>query len=129
MLAIKYFSPKDTHLLVDNLKQKGFSAANITDVILTHLHFDHAGGAVSLNENTILNPTFPKATYWSNEIQWESAVHPNKKEAPSFIKDDFIPLQTSRQLKFIPYTQTISLIYLFQKLIFLDLLWFVSMSL
>ncbi|MDP4914133.1 MAG: MBL fold metallo-hydrolase, partial [Saprospiraceae bacterium] len=71
---IKYFSPKDTHLLVDNLKQKGFSASDITDVILTHLHFDHAGGAVSLNEDTLLYPTFPKATYWSNEIQWESAV-------------------------------------------------------
>jgi glyoxylase-like metal-dependent hydrolase (beta-lactamase superfamily II) len=103
---IKYFSPKDTHLLVDNLKQKGFSASDITDVILTHLHFDHAGGAVSLNENNLFSPTFPNATYWSNAIQWESAVHPNIKEAPSFIKDNFIPLQTSEQLKFIPCTDS-----------------------
>lgn len=103
---IKYFSPKDTHLLVDILKQKGFSAADITDVILTHLHFDHAGGAVSLNENNLLFPTFPNATYWSNAIQWESAVHPNIKEAPSFIKNNFIPLQTSGQLKFIPCTDS-----------------------
>jgi glyoxylase-like metal-dependent hydrolase (beta-lactamase superfamily II) len=103
---IKYFSPKDTHLLVDNLKQKGFSASDITDVILTHLHFDHAGGAISLNENNLPFPTFSNATYWSNAIQWESAVHPNIKEAPSFIKDNFIPLQTSGQLKFIPCTDS-----------------------
>jgi len=99
---IRYFSPKDSHLLVDNLKQKGFSISDITDVILTHLHFDHAGGAVSINENNLLFPTFPKATYWSNPIHWESAVNPNIKEAPSFIKDNFIPLQTAGQLKFIP---------------------------
>ncbi len=99
---IKYFSPNDTYLLVYNLKQNGFSTSDITDVILTHLHFDHAGGAVSLNENNLLFPTFPKATYWSNAIQWESAVNPNIKEAPSFIKDNFIPLQTSGQLQFIP---------------------------
>lgn len=102
---IKHFSPKDTHLLVDNLSQKGFSASDITDVILTHLHFDHAGGAVSLNEESILFPTFPLATYWSNSIHWESAVHPSIKEAPSFIKDNFIPLHTSGQIKFIPFTE------------------------
>jgi glyoxylase-like metal-dependent hydrolase (beta-lactamase superfamily II) len=99
---IKYFSPNDTHLLVYKLKQNGFSTSDITDVILTHLHFDHVGGAVSLNEKNLLFPTFPKATYWSNAIQWESAVNPNIKEAPSFIKDNFIPLQTSGQLQFIP---------------------------
>jgi len=103
---IRYFSPKDSHLLVDNLKHKGFSTSDITDVILTHLHFDHAGGAVSLNENNLLFPTFPKATYWSNSIHWESAVYPNIKEAPSFIKDNFIPLQTAGQLKFIPYSDS-----------------------
>lgn len=102
----RYFFPKDTHLLVCNLKQKGFSTLDITDVILTHLHFDHAGGAVSLIGDNILFPTFPKATYWSNSIHWESAVHPTIKEAPSFIKDNFIPLQTSGQLKFIPYTDS-----------------------
>jgi glyoxylase-like metal-dependent hydrolase (beta-lactamase superfamily II) len=98
---IKYFSPNDTHLLVYNLKQNGFSTSDITDVILTHLHFDHAGGAVSLNENNLLFPTFPKATYWVSDIQWNAAVNPNIKEAPSFIKDNFIPLQTSGQLQFI----------------------------
>lgn len=103
---IKYYSPKDTHLLVDNLRQKGFSASDITDVILTHLHFDHAGGAVSLDEKGVLFPTFPKATYWSNSIHWESAVYPNIKEAPSFIKDNFIPLHASGQLKFIPFTES-----------------------
>ena len=75
-------------------------------MILTHLHFDHAGGAVSLNENNLLSPTFPNATYWSNAIHWENAIHPNIKEAPSFIKDNFIPLQTSGQLKFIPCTDS-----------------------
>lgn len=103
---IKYFSPKNTHYLVDNLNLKGFSTTDITDVILTHLHFDHAGGAVSLNKENLLFPTFPKATYWSNSMHWESAIHPNIKEAPSFIKDNFIPFQKTGQLKFIPFSDS-----------------------
>jgi glyoxylase-like metal-dependent hydrolase (beta-lactamase superfamily II) len=101
---IRFFSPKNTGLLIDNLTSKGFSTSDVTDVILTHLHFDHAGGAVRYDENNVLIPTFPKATYWSNATHWESALHPNLKEAPSFIKDNFIPLQESGQLKFIPCT-------------------------
>ena len=91
--------------LQKSIEKLGFKCEDITDVILTHLHFDHVGGAVCIKDNQ-LSLSFPKATYWSNEIQWESAVHPNKKEAPSFIKDDFIPLQTSGQLKFIPCTDS-----------------------
>jgi glyoxylase-like metal-dependent hydrolase (beta-lactamase superfamily II) len=99
---IKHFSPLNTHLLLDNLHKKGFSSEDITDVILTHLHFDHVGGAICLNEENRSVPAFPKANYWVSDIQWNAAVNPTIKEAPSFIKDNFIPLKTSGQLQFIP---------------------------
>jgi glyoxylase-like metal-dependent hydrolase (beta-lactamase superfamily II) len=68
----------------------------ITDVFLTHLHFDHCGGAMVGN-----NPTFKNATYWSNEIHWNSAIHPNPKEKNSFLKENFIDLPIS----FIPHQE------------------------
>jgi len=100
---IKHFSPSNTHLLAENLLKNGFSVEDITDVILTHLHFDHAGGAISLNDDNISIPTFPNATYWSNSIHWHSAVNPNIKEAPSFLKENFLPLQDWNRINFIPF--------------------------
>ena len=97
---IKYFSPKDTHLLVDNLKQKGFSASDITDVILTHLHFDHVGGAVN-DENGTLKLALPNATYWVSAPHWETATNPNRREKASFLKENIMPLMESGQLKLI----------------------------
>ncbi len=83
--------------LLESLKEKNISPEDITDVILTHLHFDHCGGAV----NRDLQPTFPNATYWTSKEHWEWAIHPNAREKASFLKENLLPLQEHGVLKFI----------------------------
>lgn len=83
------------------LGEKGFSPEQVTDVFLTHLHFDHCGGAVK-KESGRLVPAFPNATYWSNEKHWRWATNPNDREKASFLKENILPLQESGQLNFIP---------------------------
>ena len=99
----KFFSHYYLHgegELMKSLNQLGFSADDITDVILTHLHFDHCGGAVNLTNEKLI-PAFPKATYWSTAKHWEWAINPNNREKASFLKENFVPLQEHGQLKFI----------------------------
>lgn len=79
---------------------------DITDVFLTHLHFDHCGGAVSKDSEGKLVPTFPKAVYWSNERHWEWASNPNERERASFLKENFIPLQEHSKIRFIESDKT-----------------------
>lgn len=93
-----YLNGDDT--MDKSLAAKGFSRADITDVFLTHLHFDHCGGAIT-REGDKLIPAFPNATYWSNERHWEWAVNPNDREKASFLKENILPIQQSGQLKFI----------------------------
>jgi glyoxylase-like metal-dependent hydrolase (beta-lactamase superfamily II) len=83
-----------------SLAKHGFHRDDITDVFLTHLHFDHVGGAVR-RENDQLTPAFKNATYWSNKKHWDWAVFPNEREKASFLKENIIPIQESGQLKFI----------------------------
>jgi glyoxylase-like metal-dependent hydrolase (beta-lactamase superfamily II) len=93
-----YLHGKDT--LESSLAAKGFSAKDITDVLLTHLHFDHVGGAVQ-RVNDRLEPAFPHAVYWSNATHWQAAVQPNAREKASFLKENILPIRESGQLKFI----------------------------
>ncbi len=86
--------------LDSSLKKQGFNKDDITDVFLTHLHFDHVGGAV-VRENEKLIPAFKNATYWSSEKHWNWALYPNDREKASFLKENILPLQESGQLKFI----------------------------
>jgi glyoxylase-like metal-dependent hydrolase (beta-lactamase superfamily II) len=92
------------HLQGDNLdtslSNKGFHRDDITDVILTHLHFDHCGGSVN-REGDKLVPAFKNATYWSNEKHWDWAIHPNDREKASFLKENILPIQEWGQQKFI----------------------------
>ena len=83
------------------LKPLGFHSTDITDVFLTHLHFDHVGGALSGKQDAIV-PTFANAVYWSNEAHWNWAIAPNAREKASFLKENLLPLQQSGQLKYIP---------------------------
>jgi len=83
-----------------SLAAKGFSRNDITDVFLTHLHFDHCGGAIVRKGDQLL-PAFTNATYWSNEKHWDWAVNPNAREKASFLKENILPIQESGQLKFI----------------------------
>ena len=89
-----------TNGVVEALKLKGFSTDDITDVFLTHLHFDHCGGSIKREGNRLV-PTFKNATYWSNERHWKWATQPNDREKASFLKDNILPIKESGQLKFI----------------------------
>ncbi len=93
-----YLHGNDT--LDSSLARHGFSRADITDVFLTHLHFDHCGGSI-VREGDKLVPAFANATYWSNEQHWNWAVQPNDREKASFLKENILPIQESGQLKFI----------------------------
>ncbi len=86
--------------LTTSLNALGFSEADITDMFLSHLHFDHCGGGVK-KVGEKLQLTFPNATYWSNEDHWEWATKPNAREKASFLKENILPIQESGHLKFV----------------------------
>lgn len=93
-----YLHGDDT--LDSSLAALGFNRSDITDVFLTHLHFDHCGGAIERQGNQ-LRPVFQNANYWSNEKHWDWAVNPNDREKASFLKENILPIQESGQLKFV----------------------------
>ncbi|MBC8111364.1 MAG: MBL fold metallo-hydrolase [Verrucomicrobia bacterium] len=99
----KFFSHYYLHgeaTLLKSIEKAGFSADEITDVVLTHLHFDHVGGAVSCNaDKTRFFPTFKNAIYHTNQQHWDWAMHPNPREKASFLQENLLPLQESGQLK------------------------------
>jgi glyoxylase-like metal-dependent hydrolase (beta-lactamase superfamily II) len=93
-----YLHGDDT--LDKSLAAHGFNRDSITDVFLTHLHFDHCGGAI-VREGERLVPAFKNATYWSNPYHWEWATEPNDREKASFLKENILPIQESGQLKWV----------------------------
>lgn len=95
-----HYQPSETKSIAECLAMHGFTTNDITDVLLTHLHFDHVGGAVKL-ENGELKLALPNATYWVSAPHWETAIHPNRREKASFLKENIMPLQESGQLKLI----------------------------
>lgn len=101
----KFFSHyylSGTATLESSLKQYGFHLDDITDVFLTHLHFDHCGGAIGWNkEHTGFEPVFKNAVYWSTENHWKWATEPNPREKASFLSENILPIQESGQLQFI----------------------------
>jgi len=84
-----------------SLKSYGFHRDDITDVFLTHLHFDHCGGVIKRNEKGLLVPAFKNAKVWSNENHWQWAIAPNAREKASFLKENIKPIQENGQLNFI----------------------------
>jgi glyoxylase-like metal-dependent hydrolase (beta-lactamase superfamily II) len=99
----KFFSHYFLHgdaTLDKSLAKLGFHRDDITDVFLTHLHFDHVGGAI-VRDGEKLIPAFKNAYYWSNKQHWEWAVKPNQREKASFLKENILPIQESGQLKFV----------------------------
>lgn len=88
-----------------SLQQLGFHHSDITDVILTHLHFDHCGGSI-VRKNDKLLPAFPKANYWSNERHWQWATIPNDREKASFLKENILPIKESGQLQMVRIPET-----------------------
>ena len=95
-----HYDPTGDATLLDSLNRAGFQPNDITDVLLTHLHFDHVGGAVDRVGQT-LRPTFGQATYWTHPDHWQWATHPNPREKASFLAENILPLQESGQLRFL----------------------------
>ena len=96
-----YYKPWGDDSLVKSINSAGFSIDEITDVFLTHLHFDHCGGSTVLNSNNVSVPLFKNAKYWSNKNHWEWATNPNSREKASFLKENLIPIEESGQLCFL----------------------------
>jgi len=95
-----HYQPHETITLNDALQKINIGVEDITDVLLTHLHFDHVGGAIKKLGDELL-PTFPNATYWISEPQWNLALHPNRREKASFLTENIMPIKESGQLKLI----------------------------
>ena len=93
-----YLHGDDT--LNKSLAKHGFHHDDITDVILTHLHFDHCGGSIKRDGEKLV-PVFKNAIYWSNQQHWEWAVNPNEREKASFLKENILPIKESGQLKMV----------------------------
>ena len=90
------------HSLDRSLQKHGFNRDDITDVFMTHLHFDHCGGSIQWNANkTAYEPTFKNATYWSNKSHWQWATVPNAREKASFLTENILPIKESGQLNFV----------------------------
>jgi glyoxylase-like metal-dependent hydrolase (beta-lactamase superfamily II) len=98
-----YYDLPNGKTLVGAVEQAGYSINDVTDVLLTHLHFDHAGGAVRYRDasRTKLDATFPRASYWSHSGQWDWATNPNPRERATYLRENFMPLHENGQLRFI----------------------------
>lgn len=96
-----YYSRWGNFDLLSSINSLGFSANDITDVFLTHLHFDHVGGATYRKNELLIETTFTNAIYWSNKKHWHWATNPNTREKASFLEENLIPLKKSGQLQFI----------------------------
>ncbi len=108
----KFFNHFKLHgeaTLLSSLEKQGYAPTDITDVLLTHLHFDHCGGAVTRDAEGALVPTFPHARYWSHETHYRSACQPNAREKASFLQENFKPLEDAGQLFFLRGEQDNSL--------------------
>lgn len=102
---MSHFEPHGMDSLVPSLAAKGFKPEDITDVFITHLHFDHCGGALRYNDEKEIVPVFPNAKYWSNKEHFDWAYNPNPREKASFLKENFVPLRDQGLLNFIPVAQ------------------------
>lgn len=102
--SAKFFGHFHLHgedTLLKSLAKQGYHPDDITDVFLTHLHFDHCGGGVKYNDKGELETVFKNATYWSNEAHWNLAMNPNDREKASFLRENLVPMKASGQLDFI----------------------------
>ncbi len=105
----KFFSHYYLHgddTLDKSLAKYGFSKDDITDVILTHLHFDHCGGSIERDGDRLV-PAFKNATYWSNKKHWDWAVYPNEREKASFLKENILPIEESGKLQFLEVAESV----------------------
>ncbi len=97
-----YYSPWGSFNLEDSVKKAGFSMDEVTDVFLSHLHFDHVGGAVQWNKDrSAYEMAFKNAHFWTNKKHWDWATKPNAREKASFLKENLLPIEAAGQLRFL----------------------------
>ncbi|MEZ4968420.1 MAG: MBL fold metallo-hydrolase [Flavobacteriaceae bacterium] len=101
-----YYYRWGDHSLDKSLKKYGFHRDDITDVFLTHLHFDHCGGSIQWNKDrTGYEPAFKNAVFWTNKAHWKWATEPNAREKASFLTENLLPIQESGRLRFVERTE------------------------
>ena len=98
---LKFYQPHKLKDIVEEIKKIGYEPNDITDVVLSHLHFDHCGYATQFDENKNAIPTFPQATYWLSKAQWENYRKPRLFEKDSFFAENIDPVFESNQLRLI----------------------------
>lgn len=99
-----YYYLHGENSLEKSINKLGFGLDDISDMVLSHLHFDHCGGSISWNnDRSRYQTTFKNATYWIAEEQWDEALHPNQREKASFLKENIMPIQESGQLKLLKH--------------------------
>jgi len=96
-----HFEPHGEASLESSLASHGYSTEDITDVFITHFHFDHVGGALTLDKKGEIVPQFPNATYWSNTRHYDWAADPNDRERASFLAENFKPLRDRGMMSFL----------------------------
>ncbi len=102
-----YFLNGDGELM-NSIRNAGYEPAEVTDVLLTHFHFDHVGGAVSKDASGIYSPAFPNAKYWTTQKHYSWALNPNARERASFLKENFVPLMEAGVLHYAPEKQGVA---------------------
>lgn len=103
-----HFQPHGGASLEDSIVESGYALEDVTDVFLTHLHFDHSGGAVKFDEDGNPIPTFPKAKYWTNKVHYDWANKPNPREKASFLPENHKPLEDANVLNYLEVEQGIA---------------------
>jgi len=99
---LKHYYLNGEDKLESSLTKHGFKPEDVTDMILTHLHFDHCGGSIRYNDDrTAYELAFPNATYWVSRAQYEWAISSNHRESASFLKENIFPIKESNRLKLI----------------------------
>lgn len=102
-----YYHQFGSFSLESSLAKQGFHKNDVTDVFMTHLHFDHCGGSIEWNKDkTGYQPAFKNAKFWTNENHWKWAIEPNQREKASFKKENLLPMEESGQLNFVPNNST-----------------------
>ncbi len=104
---LKYYQPHDLKDLTTEIEKIGYSANEVTDIVLTHLHFDHCGGGTAFDKNRNVVPAFPNATYWLSQAQWDNYRNPMLYEASSFFPENIEPVFEAGQLKLIDSDQSL----------------------
>ncbi|NLI72994.1 MAG: MBL fold metallo-hydrolase [Bacteroidales bacterium] len=106
---LKYYRISGVVDFEEELIKLGYSAEEVTDVILTHLHFDHCGSSTKYNEDkTEIVPTFPNADYWVGKTQWENFLNPNVREGDSYFPENMLPIEKAGKLRLVANDQFIS---------------------